>query len=449
MRNTFLVILFVVAGLVSVAQNASNNPFSYYGIGEVSGNDHAIFSGIGNTEITLIDSTVLNYYNPASYNALGKGQPIFSTGYAFRLSSYRQGDIKEFNPVSGIQHFAFAFSFAKHFGIGLGLKRYSQRVYQFSTAELVDTDSIYYDYSGSGGINETFLGFSANLLPFLENTKLSVGGNAGWLFGNVANTRKSWISQSGFNPDGGVGIKTIDVRSFHYDLGAYFTHVINNNHQFGLYATLDPSQKLNASFTEGIYYSTDVNNPVQYDTNAYYELTGDKIITATQLTYGLSYTYSFTNDTTIQRTLHPVISVHASYSTTDWSRYSNPYEPTYTYLNTSKISAGIQFTPEGDMEFNTAKTNIFEKTHYRAGFYSYTLPYTQNGEQIKDFGTTFGFGIPVTIGKSLSSINLGASIGKRGTSDLNQINEKYYGINFGVSIAPGSAETWFRKRKVY
>jgi hypothetical protein len=92
---------------------------------------------------------------------------------------------------------------------------------------------------------------------------------------------------------------------------------------------------------------------------------------------------------------------------------------------------------------------MFAKARYRAGYYTYTLPCTVNGEQVTDFGTTFGIGLPVSIGKSLSSINLGASLGRRGTSDATQLQERYYGFSFGISVAPSSAEKWFQKRRVY
>jgi hypothetical protein len=117
-------------------------------------------------------------------------------------------------------------------------------------------------------------------------------------------------------------------------------------------------------------------------------------------------------------------------------------------MNTSKLSVGVQFIPESEFKINTATTNIFARIRYRAGYYQYTLPYSANGEQVTDFGTTFGFGIPVSIQKSLSSINFGFSIGQRGVSDQQQLSEKYYGINLGITIAPGASEKWFRKRKL-
>jgi hypothetical protein len=48
---------------------------------------------------------------------------------------------------------------------------------------------------------------------------------------------------------------------------------------------------------------------------------------------------------------------------------------------------------------------------------------------------------------SLSSINLGVTIGKRGIADSQAFREQYYGINLGFSIAPGT-DKWFVKRKL-
>jgi hypothetical protein len=84
---------------------------------------------------------------------------------------------------------------------------------------------------------------------------------------------------------------------------------------------------------------------------------------------------------------------------------------------------------------------------YRIGAYQFTLPYVTLGEQVTDFGTTFGFGIPVIVQNSLSSINLGVTIGSRGVTNSQAFKEKYYGINIGVSIAPGN-DKWFIKRKL-
>ena len=182
MRKSLLVLLLVFIGNVSSAQIAVNSPFSSYGIGETNGLDHATFLGIGNAQIAMVDSTILNFYNPSSYSSIGKGQPLFSLGASSRLSVYKEGDASEFSPYSSIQHFAFGLSFAKYFGLGFGLQPYSRRGYEFSTGSFVDADSMTYTYQGTGSINEVFIGFSADVVK-LDSTRLSFGVNGGYLFG--------------------------------------------------------------------------------------------------------------------------------------------------------------------------------------------------------------------------------------------------------------------------
>lgn len=447
MCKTFLIFFLLFLGNISIAQNAINSPFSSYGIGETNGSDNAVLLGIGNARITMCDSMLLNFYNPASYSSLGNGQPLFSLSVSSRLSKYRQGDVEEFTPYTTIEHFGLGFSFAKRYGLAIGIQPYSRRGYEFSQGSFFDGDSMTYIYQGTGSINKFLLGFSAKVIK-LENTSLSLGVNAGYLFGAVANTRKALLyGSSSF--DGGVGIKSMDIRSFHYDLGAHFSHQFSLNHSIGLFATMDPLQKLNASYVEELYYAGHVDNPASYDT-ASYILRKDSILTnVPKFTFGLNYTYRIVDSKEKQSKLHPEIGVFASYSTSNWAKYQNTFSTdTSSFFNTSKFSIGIQFIPEAEFQLNTATTNIFARIRYRAGFYRYTLPYSLSGQQVSDFGTTFGFGIPVSVDRSLSSINLGVSIGKRGVTDQTEIKESYYGISLGVTIAPGQSEKWFRKRRL-
>ena len=64
MHKLILVVLAAFISILSFGQTGTNSPFSTYGLGEVGGLDHAAFIGIGNSTITMNDSTVLNYYNP-------------------------------------------------------------------------------------------------------------------------------------------------------------------------------------------------------------------------------------------------------------------------------------------------------------------------------------------------------------------------------------------------
>ena len=271
---------------------------------------------------------------------------MFSLGVSSRLSTYTEGSYSSFSPVTSIQHFAFGLSFQRYFGLAFGVQPYSRRGYSFTTGAFVDTDSMAYSYDGSGSISKAFMGFSSDIIHF-DSTRLSVGINAGYLFGNVTNSRKAQLYGSTAK-DGGVGLKTYDVRSFHYDIGMYFKHQFNPNHELGLYATLDPLQNMKSTYTEEIYFASDINDPNTYtDTNYYnYSETG-RLTNAPKMTLGLSYVYRLKDNNKSQHKLHPEIGLYASYSMTNWSKYENTFDSdSSTFLNTSKLSVGFQFIHE-------------------------------------------------------------------------------------------------------
>lgn len=451
MRNLTVGIFLFLFGQWAISQNMiSNSPYSSFGLGELGGLDHAVLSGIGNTTITMQDSTFINFYNPSSYSSLAKGLPLFSVGVSSRLSTYSENGREEFNSLTSIQHFALAFPFAKRFGLAFGLKPYSRRGYEFSSRTAVEGDSLYYNYAGTGGINEGFVGFSATILDF-RGAKLALGGNFGYLFGNVSNIRKSGLIQSGASDyAGGINIKKISVGSFHYELGIHYAQRINDKHSFSVSAVIDPFQKIKGSYEDGLYFSNTINNPNNYnDTISYYDAEDGYITNVPTYTYGLSYTFRGKARKGQTNQLNTEVSVHASYSTSDWTKYEDRFDPSFTnsFLASSKWTAGVQYVPETEFIVNKVSTKFYHRLRYRIGAYYQSLPYQTNGDQVTDFGTTFGLGIPVAVQNSLSSINFGFTYGNRGVADKQSLNEQYYGINVGICIAPGT-DRWFVKRKL-
>ncbi|MCH2223708.1 MAG: hypothetical protein MK066_02985, partial [Crocinitomicaceae bacterium] len=216
-----------------------------------------------------------------------------------------------------------------------------------------------------------------------------------------------------------------------------------------LSATYDPSQSLNGDFSLGRFYSSsNVNNPDFYDTLSYIGDSTGNIISAPTLTIGGKYTMRRLSRETDNKRLNSEVSLHATYSSTKWEDFSVPFDTSLTnYLNTTKYTFGIEYTPEIYFIRNRATAKFYERMRYRIGAYYQSLPYETNNEQITDFGTTFGIGIPIAIQKSVSSLNFGFSIGQRGISDSQAFKERYYGINVGITIAPGG-DKWFVKRKL-
>lgn len=447
MRRLLFLFSFFVLGSSSFAQITANSPYSSFGLGEIGGLDHARTSGIGNSLGTAIDSFTLNYYNPSSYNSLSNGNPLFSLGVSTLISNFSEGNVSNTSSLSAIQNFAFGFKVKEYFGAAVGLRPYSRRGYEFANYEVIGSDSIKHNYSGTGGINELFLGLSTNIFKF-EATQLSVGANLGYLFGTVENKRSSTIVVSGDGITGGVDLELLRAKSFHYDFGMNFSHRFNNSHELMLTAIIDPAQNLNATYSSGRYYAPDVDNTLAYDTLSYSGLQSVRIQSIPRFTYGLRYNISTRTDRDAGKKLNNLLAIHASYSTADYTKFTLPFDSSsVNFLNSTKYTLGFEFIPETDFINNKPITKFYERMRYRVGGYYAELPYQTNGEQVTDFGTTFGLGLPMVIKNSLSSINLGFTIGQRGVGNQQSLSETYYGINFGITIAP-LGDNWFQKRKL-
>ncbi|MEN9998615.1 MAG: hypothetical protein RI922_1605 [Bacteroidota bacterium] len=445
MRTNFLTLFFIGISLFNFAQ-LSTSPYSSYGLGEKGNMDHATFTGLGNSAITYFDSTVLNFYNPSTYNTLAQGQPIYSVGLSSRVSFYNQGDLKKINSTAYFDHFAMAFTLKKHFGLAFGLKPYTRKGYAVYDRVKAGTDSVKYSYIGSGNTSELFLGLSTNLIKYRNHT-LSVGANLGYLFGTSTNERQSVLISTASTAIGGVDYNQLHVKSFHYDLGAFYQYILKEKHTFTLAATVEPSQRISATKDEYLYYGA-IATPSSYDTLYANPDQKGHIQLATNYTLGFNYMLKLNDARKNHSIRNSTIAFHATYNATDWSNYSTSFDTATNLLSTSKLTFGVQYTPEASFLENSNQSSFLERMRYRAGFYQYTLPYAIQGKQISDQAITLGFGFPILSQRSASSINFGLSYGKRGSGYDTDLNEKYIGINFGLSIAPSNADRWFRKRKL-
>ena len=129
------------------------------------------------------------------------------------------------------------------------------------------------------------------------------------------------------------------------------------------------------------------------------------------------------------------LTIAADYSGQEWSNSIIPGK-TDTLANSNSLNFGVEFTPN-----DQALRGYYNRVHYRLGGY-YANNYLRiRGEQIQDFGISFGVGLPFK--GSRSTFNLGFIAGQRGTLTNNLIKENYGIVNFGLTLH----DFWFYKRK--
>ena len=107
-----------------------------------------------------------------------------------------------------------------------------------------------------------------------------------------------------------------------------------------------------------------------------------------------------------------------------------------TYEDASSISFGGFYIPEFD-SFN----KYWKRIVYRTGIRFENTGLKVNEQVIKEFGISFGVGLPV--GRIFSNANLAVEFGKRGTTSANLVRENF--VNFQMSLSLN--DRWFEKLK--
>ena len=446
MQIKLLSIFIVGFSLFSSAQKAANSPYSSFGIGEYGGLEQATFSGMGNNSVAFIDSVTLNYNNPSSYALLGKGQPLFSTGISARFSDFKAGNDHFNTKYIGINHFAIGIPFAKNFGLAAGLKPFSRTGYDFRDSQMLGDDEMKYVYRGSGGTNELFGGLSASLFN-IKGHRLSIGANLGYVFGTTLNERLSYINTTGV-ASGGIDNQGYTFKSMNVDFGWSYIWSISNSSSLTIAGVYTPNMKLAATRNEFLAYAPDVSNPNNFN---YLFQSKDKGTIAMPSTVGVGFNYKTRPTNLEKRTNVYELSINGEVKMMDWSNYETSFGGVTTkedFENTMRYGVGAQFVPHYDFLDRTGGAKYIYRIRYRLGFNYSTLPIVVMNKQQSDMAVTAGFGFPIAIQRSSSSVNIGFSLGQKGDGNALSVNEKYLGINFGVTISPGVNDRWFRRFKI-
>ncbi len=416
------------------------SPWSSFGIGDRSQTEHGIFTGLGNSRISVMDSTVLNFYNPSTYSQLSKGLPLYSLGLNGRLNQLQTSQQNTLNFTLIPDHFAMAFGLKNFFGLAFGLKPFTRMGYDITYRSKVGSDSIKYTYRGKGGSHEVFLGLSTDLVHF-KSTRISVGGNFGYLFGNTLKERQS-VLITGNSIVGGVDWNEVRLNALHYEVAASWKQKLGSNQSIMFTAVWEPTQTLNASTNTYLFYGN-VEDPELYDTLSASSETNVPIDLSGRIQYGFSWTHWFKDQRKDNSTRNSELALHLNYTK------ALATSTTPNAINASEgWNIGFQYTPETDFLENSSNANFLERAHYRTGYYQLQLPYTLNGKAVVDQGYTLGFGIPVTSFRTLSSLNLAISLGERADRVGPAYKERYLGFSMGIILAPSNFDKWFLKRKL-
>ena len=442
--------ILVLSAVYGYAQQSVSHPLTSYGIGDYQLQDHGIYSAMGNTPIPFIDSAQLNFLNPATYSALSNGNTLFSLGVNQRTSIFTQGSERLVRSTGNINHLVLGFKIKKRMGIALGFTPYAAKGYYLSEKIYTGYDSIKNSYEGSGYINRVFLGYAYAPIQ-TRNTFLSLGINAGFLFGGMRDQRSSQLVQ-GTTVSGGLYREDLHVKALNLEIGIAYGQRIGNRYEIKLGGFYLPNSPLNGTFNQILYSASNLNAPSTYQALYSKDFTG-QILQGQRFSFGCLNQLNLRERSRNNKTNHPVLSLSLQYSlqSTNSYKFSGSIYDSIQHSSgaTQLLNVGMEYRPERFLFENLSSLGFFDKFAYRIGAYYGMLPYyDNNGSPFKARGLTVGIGIPLLAQQSLSSINFSCIIGQRGTFKESSIMEKFVTIQLGAVLAPAGFERWFRKRKM-
>jgi hypothetical protein len=502
--NIFLV-LFLASNCL--AQNITTSPYSRFGIGDLQSTGFAETDAMGSASIAVHEPFNINFSNPASYSSLKL--TTFEFGAISNFTEYSQtGYSSNITNASNISYVALAFPVITNWwGASFGLIPYSNVGYNISAVGLTTNgDVANYLYTGSGGINQFYLGNAFNICK-----SVALGVNISDLFGSIQRQNTLEFPDLSTTYDTRT-TNTIQINDFSYRLGLLFTidsikvdsakyyglkHklkimsntaeslvVTNSKDTLSINNQVGNTQKLFviSNTYEGISFSNSKDTLFIFNT-----LGKMKVDTLKQLpkrvkiksdhsfsigiTSSLNTNVKATSDSLVERYNYSggTLLVH------DTVNYSNGSKGVITLP--LSIGFGISYkqgmrlllSAEASME-NWSKYSAFgqndqlsntlkmaagaqiapdllkAKTFFGSITYRFGAYYNKTYLNLNSTQLNdigFTFGLGLPVYRSLSKINLTFQFGQLGTLSNNLIKEDYARISIGFALA----DKWFNKHK--
>lgn len=443
MRNCFSV-LFCLFSCALLAQPKLNSPYTLYGLGNIAPRYFAAQAGQGGLTTAFSDPYHLNLANPASFASLRSTS--LETGLFAQNSSFQSGT-STLNTWSGnLAYFALGFTLKSPInealdrkksnwrrGMGISLTPYSLVGYSVETRDTIERDDlgiINSQFEGTGGTYRLAWHGGAKY----KNT--SFGVTAGWMFGrskyeNTTNFVDSLLTfEDNFFNQYAVG-------GFVYNTGVQHEIILKRSEAdkdvatkwITLGLTAEGNHKLKATADEVRLRSRGKNiqngQYIDPDTLSISEGVSKTVKLPSIISLGIEYVKADKFKIGAQGTLE------------NWDSYENEAYPG-ELKTTFAVAAGLEFIPD-----NLSYNRYLKRVRYRFGGYYRQDPRSLNGQQLTDFGATFGLGFPLILPRQQTSfINLSLEGGRMGHGTA--ISENYIRMTLGFTLNDNS---WFFKRR--
>lgn len=422
-KGRITIILAILLATLTAAADI-NTPYSIYGYGVIGDRATSMQKQMGGVGYAMNSGRQINVMNPASYASIDSLTFLFDLGADLSFLWSKEGDKSQKSTGGGVDYITMQFPISKFMGGSFGLIPYSQVGYAFGN----EIEHGTMENNGSGGINQLYLGLSGKVAGF------SIGANVSYDFGNIINDVFAYTTgttnQTKFE-------HVMEIRDWNINIGAQYTFKWNRFNKMVAGVTFSPKKTLHGNTWVTKQEMTQDARPDTVGSNRL----KDNYYTPNTVGAGLSYTFEKSYR----------LMVEADYTWQEWSKakYSALYgpediknhkptevlQPAQNFYDRTKFAVGAEFVPK-------LRGNFGQRIAYRAGGY-YTNDYLNiNGNKVKEYGVSFGAGLPTPEGKTV--VNIGLEWKHREATPMALIRENYFNITVGVNFN----EVWFWKRKI-
>jgi hypothetical protein len=400
-----LLILFSIILINNAGAQSTSSIYSIYGLGNIEENSTGTNKGMGGTGIALPSEHSVNFLNPASYDGLDTVVTVFQLGFQGRYTKYSNYSNSQRLFDANFKYITMGLRVSKRLAASFGITTYSTIGYNINLDTQIDGSILTYtkNFTGSGGVNQVYLGGSYRLTK-----NLVLGVNAVYLFGNVTHTESSTTTRFRYE------LTSVDYLSnVNVNYGLNYNFAINKwKYNIGL--TYNNGKKLITSNVTSIatLISTDT---IRSSNNSF------RIPRAIGI--GLAARKDY-------------FKIAADYEYKAWG--SNVFTNSVIQSrNSNRYSLGIEFPSQG---LNKGTNRMIL---YRFGAQYSTSYLVLKHTPINYRSVTVGAGIPLF--DHLSVVNMAFEFGMNGSELHGLVRETFYTLHLDLSLQ----DIWFIKKKYF
>lgn len=420
-------LILILSFQYAFSQGQGNTPYSVFGYGELADPSSASQDMMGGTGASFANAFYVNLINPAllvkNRYAANLKYVAFDVGLRGNSRTISSGNATQYDLGMNLTHLSLTTPITENWAMAVALRPYSMVDHKASYQETIvgsTNEVVNYENTNTGGISRVSYVNSFRIL-----NDFYVGVEGAYNFGTFTKDSSSYLFGLASSQLRNTSRYTLKGASL--KLGVAYQKELSEKWRFNVGASREFSANLKGDLLQTFGSYSDVGNgPVLVslpDTVGFRDISAS---TPSQFRAGIS----------LESPFHWVFA--ADYHSTQWSDHKALDKAAAAVLtNSHEYKFGIEWLP------NSASTKYLNQVFYRIGFATGDSPYFINNTQVKDSRFSLGMSLPMGF-RNPSYVNLGVSLGTRGTTANNLIQEQY--VRFSASMSLLSP--WFIKPKI-